>query len=566
MRTAQHPFPLPSSAARRRARLSAALLCGVALALPLTLALTATPASAQGVTLSIGELSPNSIAQGQSVEFTLFGRNFSDGMSVTVSGEGVTSGPATFRPSMDPNGQSIVFTLTAAAGAELGRRNITLRDTLGSPPATKYVAIEVTQGSGDPGQGATQPEEEPTEPEDPTNPQDARYAHLPPRVPGQVNIVTRASPPIGETGGQGNLWLEGREVSNDLEIKFSTPLIEQAYSNNEAILMDVVRNTRDTNGNLDGVIYYIRIAPHAPLGPVNVTVTNTANGSSSTLTNGFEIVARGQGLNIDTQGSDDIVEVTAASPLAIATGRTTAVWVYGQGFNIASTIEFSNPGVTQVSPSRPVINSQNNPGYDGFQNFLNVSPTATPGPVDVTVRNPNGSTRTAMGAFNLVAVGSAEDPGAQQPRTQPIAEDCVPDPNAIVAYVGSLTPNILSRGESAQVSLIGSGLTCASTVVMPVGVNITTPPVMTPDPVVPSLQTLSFTVSVTSAASLGPQAITVVNPQWAPKSNREAFTIMGEVESSGAACSSRKSALLAPALMAALALLFGVARRRARAA
>lgn len=533
-------------------------------------------ARAQGSSISLGTLSPNTLAQGQSGSFTLPGAGFTDGMTVIVSGGGVTVGAVTMTQGMTPNEQLLNFTLTADPGAALGRRNISVRDNMGGAPVTRYVALEITQGSGG-GQGggggtptggtmgpSDPPPGDPTG--DPSNPQDPRYADLPPRVTGQVNLLTRASPSVGETGGQVPLWIEGREFSEDIEIKFSTPLIEQAYNNNQPIPMQVVRNSSDSDGNLDGVMYQIRIAPQALLGPVDITVTNKVNGSSYTLTRGFEIVARGEGLRINTQGSDDITSVSSASPLAIATGRNTAMWVVGSGFNVGSTITFSNPGISTVSPSRPVINSQNNPGFDGIQSFLTVSPTATPGPVDVSVTNPNGSTRTGTGLFSVVNVGAGVTADPTSPNAPPVPADCTPDTSVTVAYLGNLTPNEFVRGETAQVSLIGAGLTCASTPVFPPGINVISAPVLSVDPVVSTLQTLSFAISVTNNAPLGVQPLTVLNPNGSSKLQREAFWVIGS-SSAGAACTSsaRAGAPTALALLSLLALAFGLARRRSSA-
>jgi hypothetical protein len=356
-------------------------------------------------------------------------------------------------------------------------------------------------------------------------------------------------------GGQVNLWIEGRSFPDNVEVKFNTPEIDVAYVNNEPIpdALRVRHNTASSRGYMDGIYYKIRISPLAPLGPVEITIKDPTTGSTLTADRLFEIVPRGEGLNLNQEGAVEIESVTGASPVAVRAGSDSAMWVYGQGFNLFSEIRYSVPTIQEAQPSEAVISAANWPGYDGFRSYLRIPANTPVGPVDVTVKNPNNSTATKMAAFEVFPSNGAPIVGGGG--GAPVPECNEDDSDLYVQLVGQMTPNIIQQGETVTVSLAGMGFGCSPLILITGlgGVEMLSPAYRSPDPINPALQNLNFTIRVAANAPPGPRSVTVVNPNMSQQHNPQAFTVVAADD--GPACSTSASGAHSWPLMILFALL-----------
>ena len=514
------------------------------------------PAFAQ---LSVSTLEPNYIEQGTQEEFTLFGRGFDadtelnfeiaagqdGGVSVTSTIEFVSGADIG-----DSRGDRLIFTIQADASAEPGSRNLVVVTTAES--RTKYAALNVRPGSG---RGTTNPGD-PMDPNDPMNPTDpvdpgnttqgnmnsgSLYAGLPDREMGEINAVTRASPPKGEAGGQVNLWIEGREFPSDLQIKFSTTKIEPALNSmGEPIASQVFRNTSDTGGEMDGVLYFARISLDAPLGPVSITLQSPSTGASYVAEDLFEIVEEGQGLIFDERGADDIEMVSSASPVAVRAGRNTAMWLLGTGFNIESRVEYSNPALQEVRPSEVVISAQNAPGYDGMRSYLQIPPTATTGMVSVTITNPNNTSSQGIDLFEVVAPASIE--GSTPVGVPGTCQDS--DADLVISEIVTSDPTEVYLGQETDLKIFARGLACsASFLLYGGGIEVLSEPQVFQDQSDPTLRFFQLRIKVNANAPLGPRSVTILNPNGSSKSRDNAFTVLASSgTSTGTACQQGQSA------------------------
>lgn len=511
--------------------------------------------------IPLGQLTPGVINQGETLEFTLFGSDFDPNMQITFSGTGVNVvGQYQIQPASmfgDGEGDRVVFQVQATATAETTLRSLTVTIPE-QTPTTKFSALQVIGTSNpnnpnnpnDPNNpNSSNDPNNPNNPNDPNNPNnsndpvdidesDPRYQNLPPRQSGQVNIITRASPDRGELGGQVNLWIEGREFSDDVDVKFGSTGLFQAYYNDMPIPSKVVRNTDTSNGNIDGVLYFLRISPDAQLGPVSITVTSPSSGTSYTKNDIFTIVREGEGIVNQVTGSEDIDSIAGASPPVGRAGQNAAVWVWGNGFNVMSRAEYSNPAISLVRDSVPVIESQNFPGYDGMQTFLQIAPNALPGPVNVTISNPNGTSATGVGVFSIIdSSGGAGTPGGP---SGGIEQQCtgVVDNNQEITSVPFVTPDTISRGMVSEIEIIGEGIACGANVIFHGGgIRTIGQPRFFTNPELPGYTTIQWQIEVATNAQLGSRAITVINPNnTSPKTNPDAFTVVNEFYNDPPSC------------------------------
>lgn len=548
--------------------LSASLLFISALSLSVSpLSLTSSPAFAE---LALNTLDPNFIEQGEEKEFILIGRDFSEDASVSFS-VGGSGGEVTVVGSVelvlgtdagDGRGDRLVFTARASGSAPTGACNVTVSS--GGMERTKFAALNIRPGSG-----TTTPNPEPVEdPNDVANPGNgggggSLYDDLPEREAGRINIITRASPPKGEKGGQVNLWIEGREFPSDVTIKFSgvgeNDILPAPNINGELDPPQIYRNTSDTNGEMDGILYYIRISAVAEeTSNVSITLSSPSSGSY-TQDNVFEIVPEGQGFIFDDQGAEDIEAVTSASPRAVRAGRNVAMWILGEGFNINSEIEYSNPALSQVIDSEVVINAQNAPGYDGIRSYLLVPPTAPPGMVSVTVTNPNGTSQQGIDLFEVVPPANLEGGPIEGG-----GGSCVDDEtDPIVSEIVLSSPSELYLGQETELRIYARGIACRAIFLLyGGGVEILTEPQVFQDTSDPTLRFFKMNVKVNVNAPLGPRSVTLINPNGSSKSREDAFTIVaGRGGAAGAACQQDGGQHGALIIFALLALMRSQRRR-----
>lgn len=527
--------------------------------------------------LSLSTLEPNTIEQGQSIELTLYGGGFGDMINVsfeaapdTEVGVTVQGQPmlVTAAEADDGRGDRLVFTASATATAPVGGRNLVVSNA--NDTRTKFSALMVRAGSGGNTGGMnnggmnmggmnTDPNDDPA-PNSSGN--GGLYESLPPREAGSINVITRASPPKGEVGGQVNLWIEGREFPPDVEVKFNTTAIEPALNTDSMVIpQQVFRNTTDTGGELDGILYYARISGDAPLGPVSITLSSPSTGARKTEEGLFEIVEQGQGLVFDNSGAEDIEQVSSASPLAVRAGRNVALWVLGQGFNIDSSIQFSNPSVQSVRPSEVVIEAQNAPGYDGIRNYLQIPPTAAPGPVSVTVTNPNSTTQTGVDLFEIIPPASVE--GATPIPGGSGGDACEGDDfEQNISEIVAANPGVVAVGQETDLRIYARGLACrASFILYGGGIEVIGDTPVYQDTSDPALRFFQLRIKVNRFAPLGPRKVTILNPNGSSKTRDNVFEVVVGASGTGAACQNLNSK---QPLFILLCALFGITLLRLR--
>ena len=503
--------------------------------------------------LSLSTLEPNTIEQGESAEFTLYGGGFGDSINlsfeaapdievgVTVQGDPMV---VTAADADDGRGDRIVFTASASGSAPIGGRNLVVSNA--SDTRTKFAALTVRAGTGgnnnDGMNGGTEPEPDDNNDVPDSNGNGGLYESLPSREAGTINVITRASPPKGEVGGQVNLWIEGREFPPDIEVKFNTTAIEPALNTESMpIPQQVFRNTSDTGGELDGILYYARISGDAPLGPVSITLSSASTGTRKTEEGLFEIVEQGQGLIFDNSGAETIEQVSSASPLAVRAGRNVAMWVLGQGFNIGSTIEFSNESIQSVRPPEVVIDAQNAPGYDGIRNYLQIPPTAMPGSVSVTVKNPNMSNKIGVDLFEIIPPASLE--GASPIPGNTGGGACQGDDfEQNLSEIVAADPGRVAIGQETDLRIYARGLACrASFILYGGGIEVIGDTPVYQDQSDPALRFFQLRIKVNRFAPLGPRKVTILNPNGSSKTEEGVFTVVVGANGTGAACQNLNS-------------------------
>jgi uncharacterized protein (TIGR03437 family) len=196
-----------------------------------------------------------------------------------------------------------------------------------------------------------------------------------------------------------------------------------------------------------------------------VTFAVARNASAATLTGSISVA--GQIISI-TEASASI-GLSSISPAAGIVGATVPVMLTGTNFLSGATVSVSSPGVT-VSNVALVSSTQ-------ITATLNISATATPGPVNVTV-NVLGVTSAAV-SFNV---------------------------NLPVPVLTSLTPAIASSGASVPITLSGSGFNAPATIAVNVaGIQAANVQVV-------SSSQITAVLNVAAAVPPGPAAITVTTP------------------------------------------------------
>jgi hypothetical protein len=185
----------------------------------------------------------------------------------------------------------------------------------------------------------------------------------PPGAPAGAVRVSSASPSsLAQGAGARDLTISGRGFQKGARVVFSNPGV-------------TVNSTRFVDSKR--LIVNVSIAPTAPVGPGDVTISDPGGGS-------------GTGAGVFTV--DAAPAVTGAVPAAGERGASgLAVTIAGAGFQPGAQVAFSNPGITVnstavVDASQLVVN-------------ITIAPEAALGPGDVMVSNPDGT--TATGTFTV---------------------------------------------------------------------------------------------------------------------------------------------------------------------
>ena len=218
----------------------------------------------------------------------------------------------------------------------------------------------------------------------------------------------------------------------------------------------------------------ISIDPLATPGARTVTVTN-ADGTTGSLTNGFLVSTLGG-------GGGGPVAVTSVAPTDANRGQTLNVTINGAGFVAGAQASFG-AGVA--------VNSTTFVSATQVQANITVSAAAAAGARDVTVVNPDATSGTLAGGFNIIA--------------PPI--------------VSAITPTNGNPGDII-LSVEVNGANFQSGAAVSFGAGITVDQVFFFDP------TLLFVdITISGAATPGPRTVTVTNPDGGMGSLASGFTV-----------------------------------------
>lgn len=480
---------------------------------------------------SVTAVSPASVAAG-AAQKTLWisGTGFARGDRVTISGDGITeiAAPAFVPEAMRPDGgqgDAIRYTIGVAAGATSGRRDVTVT-AFDNTTATGVGLLEITGGAVAP---PTQP---PTAPPTGASPDMGAMPGTEPAPSGGVDVVTRASPTAGAQGEQVNLWIVGRTFTDGVTVSFSAAGMGPALVDGLPLPLSVVRNA-PSEEKLDGIQFFLRISPDTPVGPVDITVTGP-DGTRATGSAVFNVLRPGD-LPPPVAGAGNADTIAGASPPGFRAGRNVSLWIWGRDFEPGAQVIFSNLGIHPYSDFEVVNEAGNYDGADGIRAFLLVNADVPPGPIDVTVRNPNLTQVTRQGLLTVVGdngagAGAAGGAGGGVP-----VEPCLPETTSI-ADIAAVRPVEVLRGSPLPLTIIGHGFACGATVVISGG-GLRAPPGSTPrilrDGVDPTLTTLQWDLEVDEAARFGPRDVTVVNPNNSSKTLPGAFEIVETLSGDG---------------------------------
>ena len=504
-------------------------------------------------------------------ELWITGRGFQVGATVAISGNGITERqravvvPEAARGD-GGRGDGIAYYFAIAPDAAPGARDVTVTDVDGTT-VTRPGAVEILpagepppppppDAGPDPVPGADAgPDPDPDPDPDPPPP--------PRGNPDDVDVVTRASPSFGAQGEQVNLWVVGASFQPGLSVAFSNPALGPAEVDGAPLPVEVVRNAeevRDADGQVvattDGIQYFLRIPQDAAPGRVDVTVTNP-NGTSAVGARLFNVVRPGE-RPAPEPGDGDIDGLTGASPRAARAGHAVSLWVWGNGIEPGATVRFDSPSITAYDDSEVVAVSTSHPGFSGVRNFLNVSPDALPGPVAITVTNPNGTVAQAGGIFEIVE-DAAGGGGAYVDDGGPC-----PDNSTTIEGVSRVSPDRVDRGETVQLTIEGRAFACGASIrISGGGLKAIGEPRLVREADDPLSTALLWEIEVEDGAEPGARDVTVINPNNSSKTFRDAFTVLGDAEGArqtGAAfCAARPGATTSGWWWLAL---LGIRRRR----
>jgi hypothetical protein len=234
-------------------------------------------------------------------------------------------------------------------------------------------------------------------------------------------------------------------------------------------------------------------------------------------------------------GDGDIEAISGASPAAVRAGRNVAIWMWGLGIAEGAQISFGSGGIEEVAPSEVVEEAANNPGFAGVRNFLRIAADASPGPVSVTITNPNGTSATHQELFTIVPSAGGPGPGnpgnpddPANPVNPPgaVGDGTCPDQITSIEGITEVKPAVLSPGEVVNLAVIGRAFACGASVIIPGGgLTPVDEPRIVRDPADPLATTLFWRLQVNEDARLGTRDLTVINPNNTSKTLVGAFSI-----------------------------------------
>ncbi|MCA9546837.1 MAG: hypothetical protein KC613_20670 [Myxococcales bacterium] len=350
----------------------------------------------------IARASPRYGAQGDQVNLWIVGRSFDANSEVRFSVDGL--GPASFQGAPLPaqvyraveriNGEvydGIQYFLRIPADARPGFVDISVQNADGSS-ATGAKVFEIVE----PGE-------------------------LPQPVPGMGNIdeITGASPPALLAGRNAAVWVWGRGFAAGAQITFSKDGIQQVAP------AEVVETAANYPGYA-GLRAFVQIAGDTPPGLVDLSIRNpngtvaTGSGLLQILPPGGNGGAVGGGGAVNGPCPDMsrlIGAIDEVVPLQARRGDVVPFAILGQDFACGASVVIKGGGLTPVEAPQLVSDTVNPSATTMYWRLL-VQPEAALGPRDVTIVNPNGSTRTLPGAFEILE-GKPQDDGVHACSARP---------------------------------------------------------------------------------------------------------------------------------------------------
>lgn len=519
---------------------------------------------------AVTSVAPSSVAAGSNQKtLWISGTGFVRGDRVAISGNGITdvAAPQVVLEADRPDhgvGNAIRYTVNIAPDATSGLRDITVTATDGTT-ATGVGLLEITGGAAPPTMPPTSPPTVAPAPDGGVAPPTE-----PPPPSGGVDVVTRASPTAGARGEQVNLWIVGRTFTDGVTVSFSAAGMGPALVDGLPLPLTVIRNA-PSEVKLDGIQFFLRISPDTPTGPVDITVSGP-DGTSAVGRSVFTVLEPGQ-MPPPVAGAGNVDTIAGASPPAFRAGRNVSLWIWGHDFEPGAEVVFSQPGIHPYSAYQVVNDAGNYDGEDGIRAFLLVNSDVPPGPVDVTVRNANGSQTQVQGLVQVLGPdGSGAGAGGQQTEVEP----CLPDTTSIGDIV-AVRPAEVLRDSPLPLTVVGHGFACGATVVISGG-GLSAPqgsaPRIARDATDPTLTTLQWDLQVDPDARFGPRDVTVVNPNNTTRTLTEAFYVVETLSADGgvgqgsrgiSACQARPGSGSVPGAAAMVLLVaLGLRRRRSR--
>ena len=334
--------------------------------------------------------SPRFGEQGAQINVWIVGRDFAPGAEIQFSQPGI--GQATV------NDQALEYELVRRAESEGGEYDgITYYMRIGADVPEGPVDIRVTNPDGSSAEGKSIF-------------QVVAPGTVPPPQPGDgdVDEITGASPRAIRVGRHVSMWIWGKGFDNGATLEYSNPQIT-AYAPPQV----VTRST--THPGYSGIRSFIIVQPEAPTGPVQLRVTNP-NGTQAVGTgllevldsagNGGGAVDPGGGGEVDGPCPDEVTileSVDLVSPGEVSPGETFNMSIVGRGFACGASIVITGGGLRALTQPRLVATDPNDPYSRTLFWQVEVLEDAKAGPRDVTVVNPNNTTRTLAAAFTVKA-------------------------------------------------------------------------------------------------------------------------------------------------------------------
>lgn len=351
---------------------------------------------------AVSRASPSYARPGEQVNLWLVGRGFEPTSVVSFDREGLEQATLNGQPlpnevflrsqgqNNELDGLQFYMQVGGPDQVQPGPVNVTVTNVDGSS-ATGFGLIEILQ----PGQ---------------TSP--------PPNTNKPVDAVTGASPRAVFLGRNVSLWIWGEGFVEGAQVEFLSsqngapvPGI-QTYANPEV----VERST--SHPGFAGIRNFLLIDSMAPLGPVDVRVTNP-NGSSQTARQLFSLVNAADG----AQGSPDyapegacppegtpIREISSVQPASVIQGETFELVITGYGFACGAAVSISGGGMEQIAPLTLLPGGLNAPSTLRWQ--LKALENARTGKRDIAVINPDNVSKVSSGALSVQpATSLAARPG-----------------------------------------------------------------------------------------------------------------------------------------------------------